>query len=193
MPGGPPTGATIALPGADFIDYDRSSDRLSKVLGYFDTASMLTQLGLQAHISPQDMEPVTKFGIGLRVDSQREDAPGALTVTWIDIDPEYASTLIEATTQIVMELLANEGYLGSCFATIGRRNYTFSAWKSPEAARSALRGGQHAAGMRLAKRGGLGDSARGITSIWVPGVLNGIFRPGPGKSDDLAELGGQWL
>src|SRR5579863_4039766 len=72
MPGGQPTGATIALAGADFIDYDPTADRLSKVVGYFDTATMLRQLGLQAHISPADMDPVTKFGIGLRVNTQHE-------------------------------------------------------------------------------------------------------------------------
>src|SRR5574340_1468401 len=37
MPGGPPTGATVALPGADFLEYDASADRLAKVVGYFDT------------------------------------------------------------------------------------------------------------------------------------------------------------
>jgi len=193
MPGGPPTGATISLPGADFIDYDPVTDRLARVVGYFDTATMLSQLGLQAHISPQDMEPVTTFGVGLRVDAQRSGAPGALTVTWIEIDPEYQAALIEANTGIVMELMGNEDYLGSCFASIGRRNYTVSAWTSPDAARAALRGGQHAAGMRLANRGGIGEAARGITSVWVPETLNGIFHPGPGKSADLAGLEGQWL
>ena len=66
----------MALPGADFIDYDPGTDRLARVLGYFDTATMLRQLGLQAHITPQDMQPVTKFGIGLRVDTQRKGVPG---------------------------------------------------------------------------------------------------------------------
>jgi steroid delta-isomerase-like uncharacterized protein len=81
MPGGPATGQTVALPGADFIDYDPAADRIAKVTGYFDTATLLTQLGLQAHISPADMEPVTKFGIGLRVDTQRQTIPGAFSVT----------------------------------------------------------------------------------------------------------------
>jgi steroid delta-isomerase-like uncharacterized protein len=191
--GGPPTGQTVALPGADFIDYDPVSDRLSKVVGYFDTATMLRQLGLQAHITPADMEPVTKFGYSLRVDTQRKAPPGAFTVTCIDIDAEFVPVLVEATNNIVMEVLGNEGYLGSCFAVIGRRNYTFSAWESLDAARAALRGGAHAAAMRLAIGGGLGEDAIGTTSIWRPEVINGIFHPGPGKSHDLTELTGQWL
>lgn len=89
MPAGPATGQAVALPGADFIDYDSAADRIAKVVGYFDTATLLTQLGLQAHITPADMEPITKFGIGLRVDTQRQTVPGAFSVTCIDIDPEH--------------------------------------------------------------------------------------------------------
>lgn len=193
MPAGPATGQAVALPGADFISYDPEPDRLAKVVGYFDTATMLSQLGLQAHITPADMEPVTKFGIGMRVDTQRKAIPGALSLTWLNIDPEYQFTLIDATTNIVMEQLGNEAYLGSCFATIGRRNFTFTAWESVEAAKKALRGGAHGAAMRLASNGGLGDNVQGVTSIWRPEVLNGIFHAGPGKSFALEELDDQWL
>ncbi|HTP16851.1 MAG TPA: nuclear transport factor 2 family protein [Streptosporangiaceae bacterium] len=193
MPAGPATGQTVALPGADFIDYDPAADRVAKVTGYFDTATMLTQLGLQAHITPADMEPVTRYGVGLHVDTQRRAIPGAFSVTWIDIDPEHQFTLYDATTSVVMEQLGNNGYLGSCFATIGRRNYTFTAWESVQAAKAALHTGAHAAAMRLAKSGGTGDNAFGITSIWKPEVLNGVFRSGKAETDDLAELTGQWL
>jgi steroid delta-isomerase-like uncharacterized protein len=193
MPMGPPTGASIDLPGADFVTYDPAANRIATVVGYFDTATMLGQLGLQAHITPADIEGVTKFGIGLRVDSGRTTIPGALTITWIDIDPEYQFALIDATTAIVTEQLANDGYLGSCFATLGRRNYTFTAWESIDAARAALRGEAHGAAMHLAGNGGIGASARGVTSMWTPEFLNGIFHPGEGKSFDLAELGSQWL
>jgi steroid delta-isomerase-like uncharacterized protein len=193
MPQGPATGQAIALPGADFIDYDPASDKLAKVVGYFDTATMLGQLGLQAHISPADMEPVIKFGVGLHVDTQRTAIPGAFSITWIDIDPEHQFTLIDASTKIVMEQLGNDGYLGACLVTLGRRNYTFTAWESVDAARKALRGGAHGEAMRMAHQGGLGDNARGVTSIWTPEVLNGIFHAGAGRSYDLAELGAQWL
>jgi steroid delta-isomerase-like uncharacterized protein len=193
MPAGPATGRTVELPGADFIDYDPGADRISRVVGYFDTATLLTQLGLQAHITPADMEPVTKFGIGLRVDTQRHTVPGAFTVTYIDIDPEHQVTLSEATTSVVTEQLGNDGYLGSCIASIGRRNYTFTAWESVEAAKAALRGGTHREAMRLARTGGLGANATGTTSIWRPEVINGIFHAGKGSSRELSELTGQWL
>ena len=193
MPQGPATGQTVALPGADFIDYDPESDRLTKVTGYFDTATLLSQLGLQAHITPADMEPAIKFGIGVHVDTERTTVPGALTVTWIDIDPEHQFTLIDATTNVIMEQAGNEGYLGSCLATVGRRNFTFSAWESVDEARASLRGGAHGEAMRLARKGGIGASARGVTSIWKPEKLNGVFHASGGASRDLAELEEQWL
>jgi steroid delta-isomerase-like uncharacterized protein len=193
MPGGPATGGTLALPGVDLFEYDASADRLSKVTGYFDTATMLRQLGLQAHITPNDM-PGINFGYGLRIDSGRETVPGAFTVTWIEIDPEYHDHLRDSTMAIVFEQLGQEvGYLGSFLANIGRRSYTFTAWTDVDAAKAALRGGQHGEAMRDARHDGFGANARGVTSIWSVDTMNGIFHPGAGKSYDLSELGGQWL
>ena len=194
MPGGPPTGGTIALPGADFLDYDPASDRIEKVVGYFDTATMLRQLGLQAHVTPADLEPVRAFGWAARIDSGRDAQPGALSLTWIEIDHEHDAHLTASTQAIVIEQLGAEaGYLGSMFAVVGRRHYTVTAWTEPDAARKALRGGKHGEAMRDARAGGFGENARGVTSIWKPEVLNGVFRPGTAGSLDLSELTGQWL
>jgi steroid delta-isomerase-like uncharacterized protein len=192
LPGGPATGGTLDLPGADFFTYDAEADKISSVVGYFDTATMLAQLGLQAHITPADMEPVTKFGYSLRVDSGRDTVPGAFTVTWIDIDAEHHPSLVEHTRAIVTEQLGNDDYLGSFLATVGRRNYTFTAWTSADAASAALRGDAHTTAMKLAQNGSFGANARGVTSVWAPVHLNGVFNTG-GASLDLAELGGQWL
>ena len=100
--------------------------------------------------------------------------------------------LVDATTNIVMEQLGNEDYLGACFATIGRRNYTFTAWTNPEAAQEALRGDAHSSAMKLAQSGGLGDNARGVTSMWTPHFLNGVFHPAPARPISPT-LEGQWL
>jgi len=191
LPGGPATGGSLDLPGADFFTYDAVADKVASVVGYFDTATMLGQLGLQAHITPADMDGVVAFGYGGRVDTGRDTIPGALTVTWIDVDSEHQATLVDATQAIVMEQLGNDDYLGTCFVTIGRRNYTFTAWTSAEGAQAALRGDAHSSAMKLAQNGGLGDDAFGITSAWTPHFLNGVFRPNGSK--DLSELAGQWL
>jgi steroid delta-isomerase-like uncharacterized protein len=193
MPGGPATGGTIALPGVDLLDYDPAADRLTKVVGYFDTATMLTQLGLKAHITPNDM-PGIGFGYSVRVDSGRETPPGAFTVTWIEVDAEFDDHLRDSTMAIVFEQLGQEaGYLGTVFGVVGRRHYTFTAWTDVESAKAALRGGKHGEAMRDARRDGFGANVRGVTSIWSPDTINGLFHPGPGKSHDLSELGGQWL
>jgi hypothetical protein len=102
MPGGPATGGTIALPGVDLIEYDPGADRITKVVGYFDSATMLHQLGLQAHVTPNDMDGIT-FGYGLRIDSGREAVPGAFTITWIEIDEEHHDHLRDSTMAIVGE------------------------------------------------------------------------------------------
>jgi hypothetical protein len=153
---------------------------------------MLGQLGLQAHISPADVDGMLQFGISGRVETGRDTIPGAFTVTWIDVDPEHQMPLVDAVTGIIMEQHGNEHYLGTCFATVGRRNYTFTAWTGPDAAQEALRGVAHTSAMKLAQTGGLGADARGITSMWTPHFLNGVFHPGA-SSSDLSDLGSQWL
>lgn len=192
-PDGPPTGGTVDLDGVDLIAYDPATDRLSSVVGYFDTAGMYRQLGLQIHLSPADVAPIMRFGISSRVDTGREATPGAFTVTWIEIEPETFPTLMESTTAIVMEQLGNTGYLGSCFASIGNRHLTFTAWESTEAARRALQGGAHAAAMRLANGGGLGAEAQGVTSVWEPVRMNDVFAASKERRRPIAALGGQWL
>jgi len=193
MPMGPATGGAVDLPGADFLDFDPAADRISKVVGYFDTATMLTQLGLQAHLSPADIDPFLRFGLGIRVETGRTTVPGALTVTWIEVEDEDAPALQEATEKIVVEQLENPAYLGTCFVTVGKRNGTFSAWESVEAAEAALHRGAHAQAMQLAREGGIGHGARGLTSIWRPERLNNVVVPAQGGSFDLSELDGQWL
>src|SRR5215213_3049936 len=76
LPGGPATGGSLDLPGADFFTYDADADKVASVVGYFDTATMLGQLGLQAHITPADMDGVVAFGYGGRVETGRDTIPG---------------------------------------------------------------------------------------------------------------------
>ena len=192
MPMGPATRGTVDLPGADFLDYDPAADRVSKVVGYFDTSTMLGQLGLQAHLTPADLD-FLHFGYSMRVDTGRCTTPGALTLTWIEIEPEDKPALQAATEAIVAEQLGREGYLGTCFVVIGKRNYTISAWESVEYAESATGQGAHAQAMRLARAGGVGEDARALTSIWKPERLNNFVYPAKGVSLPLSELGGQWL
>ena len=126
--------------------------------------------------------------LDLKAEAQKvRDVPSTADFWTIQIVGAYRGPLLAGGT-IPLGLT----YLGTCFATIGRRNYTFTAWTSPEAAQVALRGDAHSAAMKHAQSGGFGENARGTTSMWTPHFLNGVFRPG-GASLDLSELGGQWL
>jgi hypothetical protein len=83
-----------------------TADKVSKVVGYFDTATMFAQLGLQAHITPVDMD-FLRFGYSLRVDTGRTTTPGALTLTWIEVEPADVPALQAATEPIVAAQLGN--------------------------------------------------------------------------------------
>jgi hypothetical protein len=47
--------------------------------------------------------------------------------------------------------------------------------------------------MRVAREGGIGKGARGLTSIWRPERLNPLMMPAQGGSLDTTELDSQWL
>ncbi len=170
-PGGPPTGATIALPGADFIDYDPAADRLCKVVGYFDTATVLRQLGLQAHISPSDLPGRIEFGLASRVIKGEAAEPGCFTVTSIDVSGQAVHDVDELANSIVEGIVAQPGYLGSVFATISGRKYTFTAWRDADAV-EGMRSTPHRHAMRRFNSGTLGT--RVMTSVWVPLRLNPV-------------------
>ena len=81
LQGNPPTGGTVALPGADFIVVER--DKVRSVQGYFDQKTFVEQLGLQAIVAPTSLGPMT-FGSSARVSSGKLMKPGAVSLTWID-------------------------------------------------------------------------------------------------------------
>jgi steroid delta-isomerase-like uncharacterized protein len=190
--GGPATEGTIALPGADFIDYDLAADRLSKVVGYFDTATMLRQLGLQAHISPADVPGRVDFGLASRVTKGEAAGPGCFTVTSIDVSGQSVGEVDEFANSIVGEIVAQPGYLGSVFATVNGRKHTFTAWRDVDAV-EGMRSTVHRDAMRRFNSGTLGT--RVMTSVWVPLRLNPVRVSASEGEKPVREkpLAGQWL
>lgn len=53
--GGPPTGRSVALPGADFITVE--GDKVRSVRGYFDQRTLVENLGLQSIVQPHSTGP----------------------------------------------------------------------------------------------------------------------------------------
>ena len=191
-PGGPATGRTIALPGADFIDYDPVADRLSKVVGYFDTATMLRQLGMQTHISPPDIPGRIDWGLASRVTNGEATEPGCFTVTSLDISGPSVREVEEFSNSLVEELTAQPGYLGTVFAAVGGRRYSFTAWRDVDAV-DGIRSTVHRDAMRRFNSGTLGT--RAMTSVWVPLRLNPVRVSASEGERPVREepLAGQWL
>ena len=61
LQGLPPTGRSVAVPGADFIQVE--GDKILSVQGYFDSRAVPEQLGLQVVVQPNAIGPFV-FGTG---------------------------------------------------------------------------------------------------------------------------------
>lgn len=169
LPGAPAaTGGTVDLPGVDVVSL--AEGRIVDVVGYFDQKTFVEQLGLQAHLTPQDEWPV-QYGISLRVDIDRREAPGAMTFTWIDLADGEDAELIARSQEIVMALAGEPGFLGFGATTVGSRFSTIAMWTSPEAAEAAVaRARPHQEAMARVERDRFGQ--RGFTSFWQPHRMN---------------------
>ena len=70
----PPTGREIALPGADFITFADDGSGIASVTGYFDSARVPRDLGLDVIVQPTTIGPWT-FGVASRASAGREAPP----------------------------------------------------------------------------------------------------------------------
>ena len=92
--GNPPTGGTVALPGADFIAVE--GDKIRSVQGYFDRRAFVEQLGLQVIVQPRSVGPFS-FGSSVRAQSGKRTKPGAFSLTWIQVRSEEEARRFETT------------------------------------------------------------------------------------------------
>jgi hypothetical protein len=190
--GGEATRKSVALHGADFFEYDAAAARLSKVVGYFDTATMLHQLGLRTHISPADVPGRVQFGSASRVITGEVAMPGCFSVTSIDVGDGYVGEVDEFANSIVEAIANQPGYLGSVFATVGGRKYTFTAWRDASSV-AGMRTTVHRDAMRRFNSGTLG--VRVMASVWVPLRLNPVQVSGAEGERPVREepLAAPWL
>ena len=172
---GPPPGATkptrgtCDLPGVDLINI--GSEGIISVVGYFDQKTFIEQLGLQARIVPRDEWPL-HFGTSARTDLENTTVPGALTMTWIDVDNDQEEAEVQLRGTNIVEALSSEpGFIGWVGTFSYRRGHTMTAWTSPEAAEAAIsRNIPHSEA-----RGQVLDSKLGrhvFTSFWKPHHMN---------------------
>jgi steroid delta-isomerase-like uncharacterized protein len=133
----PPTGATIALPGADFIT--ACDDGIQRVEGYFDSATLMQQMGVQVNVQPFAAGPI-QFGVCTSVRSGSTAAPGAVSLTMIEARTDDEVQQIRDTSRrIMLQLRDMPGFLSFQGAVIGRRLTTVTLWESREAQRQVMR------------------------------------------------------
>lgn len=164
MNGLPPTGKSVELPGADFIT--GSEDGLHSVTGYFDSAALPRQLGLQVLVQPRQAGPFT-FGTCSAVQSSRASMPGALSFTsLVTRDAQEATIVSDYSRRIAPEMLSMQGFISFLGIGVGNRMLTVTAWESPEDPKQLLRKGTHHDSIRHFYNED--NFAGGVTSVWQP-------------------------
>lgn len=181
----PPSGRAVDLPGIDVIV--AGPEGLKSVRGYFDSAVVPRQLGLDVVVQPREIGP---FGFGTSVVVRRPQpvAPAVLAYTELfAAGDEQVQPIRDMSRQTVIEQLGNPAFLGFTGAVAGRRLTTVSAWASHDALSAAMRAGTHAQAMQRFFGGGIAEG--GHTAVYA------AVRVGPhwrrcGACGTMAKLGG---
>lgn len=160
----PPTGRAVDLPGIDVVHV--APEGVTGVRGYFDSAAVPRQLGLDVVVQPKEIGPF-RFGVSVVVRRPKLVAPAVLAFTeLIAAADEHVQPIRDMSRQLVVEQLGNEAFLGFTSSVAGRRMTTVSAWSSQEAMSAALRGGTHAQAMQRFYCDGI--AAGGYTAVYAP-------------------------
>jgi steroid delta-isomerase-like uncharacterized protein len=158
----PPTGKAIRLDGIDL--FELGADGIRSVRGFFDSATLARQLGLDVIVQPPQIGPFL-FGTSTVVRAGRPAAPGVVAVTELVADSDAAVRSVrDLSRQTVIESLQSPGFLWFTSATAGRRMTTVSMWDSADSMHAAMASGTHAQAMRS-----FGEFASaGVTSVFTP-------------------------
>lgn len=164
-----PTGRTCDLLGVDVITV--GPEGIISVVGYFDQKTLIEQLGVQILLVPQDEWPM-HYGSSSRTDLGNITVPGAITMTWIQVDTDEEQKKVRLRgSSIVAALAAEPGLIGFLEAFSDHRGHTLAAWTSAQAAEAAIaRCKPHHQAMDQVFTGEL--AGRLFTSVWVPYRLN---------------------
>jgi steroid delta-isomerase-like uncharacterized protein len=164
MQGLPPTGRSVALPGADFVRAE--GEKVRSVEGYFDMKTFSEQLGLQTIVQPHAAGPFA-FGTSISVQTGKRTRPGAFSITAIQVRSDDEVERVRSySRQIASEMLEMPGFISWLGAAIGHWMVTVTAWESPEHPRQLLQNGTHKEAMQVFY--GPEFSIGAMTSIWTP-------------------------
>jgi steroid delta-isomerase-like uncharacterized protein len=174
----PPTGREISLPGADFIRV--SDDGVESVEGYFDSRTMVDQLGLDVIVQPSSLGPFT-FGISTHV-SGKDAKPGAVSLTVVEVrSDEERQRVRELSRRVAQDMLEMPGFIGWLGVTVDSRMYTITAWEDADSVLDLRGSDAHREGMQTFF--GPDFFAGGQTGVWKPERLNGLWVRCPGCNE----------
>jgi steroid delta-isomerase-like uncharacterized protein len=166
-----PSGCSVALRGAAFITV--ADSKIGSVDSYFDRQTLAEQLGLQVIVQP-DTDGPWQFGHAYRATAGNTKAPGAVSLTWIDVRSDEEAGQVEALgDQVAAELMKAPGFISFLGAEIGTRLYTITAWESPDAIRETMRNSPHAVAMKRFFTQDLGAAVG--TGVWRVHHLNPLW------------------
>jgi steroid delta-isomerase-like uncharacterized protein len=164
----PPTEARIKLPGVDVITLGEAG--ILSVEGYFNQRTLLDQLGAQVTVLPANVGPMA-FGTSTRFRTSNTGVPGALSMTWIDVNDEAEGEDIKQRSRaIAAEMARVPGFIGWVGIGIAERLYTLTLWDNPETIRQLTATAQHKAAVRQVFEAKYGTAMH--TGVWVPDHLN---------------------
>ena len=166
----PPSGRTVRVPGSDFLRVD--ADHIREVDGYFDTAALPRQLGLQVVVQPSVIGPFT-FGVCTYV-SRSGAEPGAVSLTVLEARSEDEKKEVrERSRAVLLEMLDMPGFISSVSAVAGNRMFTVTAWEGADDSAALRTSPAHAEAM--GRFFGTELARSGQTSVWAPHRLNGLW------------------
>jgi steroid delta-isomerase-like uncharacterized protein len=165
LQGLPPTGRSVAVPGADFIQVE--GDKIRSVQGYFDSRAVPEQLGLQVVVQPNAIGPFV-FGTSVLVQTGKNIKPGAFGITMLQgRSDEEVQKISQLSQEIVKEMLEMQGFISWMGMKVGHRMMTVTAWETLEDHRQMYSGGTHPEAVQ--KFLGPELAAGGMTSVWSAG------------------------
>lgn len=160
----PPTGQEIALDGIDV--FAGGPQGLTAARGYYDSAVLPRQLGLQVIVQPETAGPF-RFGRAVHLPTDDRRAPGAFSITKLEArSPDEVAEIQGHARKIAAAMGGMEGFLGLAVLTVGMSQMTVAAWADADAPRRIMADAEHKAA--TARFFGPELAAGGHTSLWIP-------------------------
>lgn len=170
-PGIAPTGRSIELPGAEFLEVE--GDRIRSVRGVYDQRTLAEQLGLLDLVMPRHAGAAT-MGYSLRLNVSPARPKYLAVVNIVGRDESERDGIRSFSRRAVEDFQKIPGFIGIVTGFAEDRGFAFTAWESLEALEKGIYQGAHAQGITgFRSKDGVGSAV--FTSVWTPHHLNTLW------------------